>query len=170
MGLRFFEKTADVSIAVGFHQTVGAGILDGRQDDGGAGAPLTMKSNDGRQIELGQYIAVEHQDGLVQILLGVLHSTGRSQRHRLDDVADRHAQLPAVADQVFDPAGLIVQAEDDLVNLRNLPEEVDLIAEKRTVEDRHDRLRRIERERAKARTLPAGEEDRLHRRPRRIRR
>ena len=50
--------------------------------------------------------------------------------------------------------GLVVQAENDLVDLGNLPEQVELVAEKWSIEDRDDRLRCVKGQRAKARAFP----------------
>ena len=54
---------------------------------------------------------------------------------------------------LLDSLRLIIQAQDDFVDLRNLLEQIDLIVEKRPVEDRHDRLRRVDRQRAQPRAL-----------------
>ena len=60
------------------------------------------------------------------------------------------------------PFGLIVQAENHLVDLRQLLEELDLVMDKRAIEDRHDRFRRIEGEWPETRTKPSSQEDGLH--------
>src|SRR6185436_7650862 len=80
----------------------------------------------------------------------------------LDDVANLDAGLRAVAEDVLDPARLVVQAEDDFVDFRHLLQQVDLVVEERTVEYRDDGLRRVERERPEPRALAPDEKDGLH--------
>ena len=70
--------------------------------------------------------------------------------------------LGAVAEDLLDPPRLVVQAQDDFVDLRHLLQQVDLVVEKRPVEDRNDRLRRVDGERPEPRALAPGEKDRLH--------
>ena len=70
--------------------------------------------------------------------------------------------VAAVAEDLFDAPRLVVEAEDDLVDLRHLLEQIELIVEKRPVEDRDDRLRRVNRQRAEARAFAPREQDRLH--------
>ena len=65
----------------------------------------------------------------------------------------------AVAEDLLDPPRLVVEAEDDLVDLRHLLQQIDLVVEERPVEDRHDRLRRVNGQRAQPRALAPGEQD-----------
>ena len=59
----------------------------------------------------------------------------------------------AVAKDLFDAARLVVEAEDHLVDLRHLLDQIELIVEKRAVEDRHDRFGCVNRQRPEARAL-----------------
>ena len=68
----------------------------------------------------------------------------------------------AFAEDLLDPARLVVEAEDDLVDLRHLPQLIDLVVEERPVEDRHDRFRRVDGQRPQARALAPGEKNGLH--------
>ena len=117
------------------------------------------------EIDLRQHVAVEHDHRLAQRLAGVAHGAGGAERRRLDDVADAQPAVAAVAEDLFDPARLVVEAEDDLVDLRHLLQQIELVVEERPVEDRHDRLRRVNRQRTEARALAPREQDRLHRQP-----
>ena len=73
------------------------------------------------------------------------------------------AGVAAVAEDLLDAPRLVVEAEDDLVDFRHLLQQIDLVVQERPIEDRHDRLGRVNRQRAKARALAPGEQDRLHR-------
>ena len=70
--------------------------------------------------------------------------------------------LRPVAEHLFDAARLVVEAEDHLVDLGHLLEQVDLVVEERAIEDRNDGLRRMDRERPQTRALAPGEQDGLH--------
>ena len=54
----------------------------------------------------------------------------------------------AAAHAGFDSVGAVVQAENDLVDFGDLPDEIQLIKKKWSVEDRNDRFRSIEGHRA----------------------
>ena len=68
----------------------------------------------------------------------------------------------AVAEDLLDAPRLVVEAQDDFVDLRHLLEQIDLIVEKRPVEDRNDRLGRVNGQRPQPRALAPGQKDRLH--------
>ena len=162
VGVRLLEKAADVAIRVGFDQAVGRRIVDRRQDDRRARLALAVQPDDAREIDLRQHVAVEHDDRFGQLVARVLDGARRAERRGLDDVADLDPELGAVAEDLLDAARLVVEAEDDFVDLRNLLQQIDLIVEKRPVEDRNDRLRRVDRERPEPRALAPGQKDRLH--------
>src|SRR5581483_12473020 len=95
----------------------------------------------------------------------VAYGAGGPERRRLDDILDRQPRLAAVTEQFLDPPRLIVQAEDHFVDLGHLLQQVELIVEKRSIEDRNNRFRRVNGERTEARAFAPREEDRLHGQP-----
>ena len=99
-----------------------------------------MQPDDGGQIHLRQDVAVEDHNRLAERLAGVADGARGPQRRRLDHIADRDARLAAVAEDFLDASRLIVEAENHLVDLRHLLEEIELIVEKGPIEDRHDRF------------------------------
>ena len=115
-----------------------------------------------RKIDLRQHVAVEHDDRVAHALRGVAHRAGGAERRRLDDVAELDAGVAPIAEHLFDAVRLVVQAEDHLVDFRHLLDEIELIVEKRPVEDRNDRLRCVNGQRAKPRALAPDEKKRLH--------
>jgi hypothetical protein len=159
------HETADVTLRIGFHETVRFGVFDRRQHDRRARPAFSMQSEDLRQIDLRQHVAVEHNDRLREAVGRVLHRTTCTEGRWLHDVPDPDAHGRPVAEDLLDLMGPEVQAQDDLVDLRHLLEEVELVMEKRPVEDRHDRLRRMNRERPQARPHTPGQKDRLHDNP-----
>ena len=147
------QEPPDVAVRVGLDQPVRAGVVDRRQHDRRLGLALAVQRDDGRQIHLRQDVAVEHDDRLAQRLAGVAHRAARAERRRLDDVADREARVAAVAEDLLDAARLVVEAEDHLVDLRHLLQQVELVVEERPIEDRDDRFGRVDGERAEPRAL-----------------
>ena len=71
-------------------------------------------------------------------------------------------ELGAVAEDLLDAPRLVVEAEDDFVDLRHLLQQIDLVVEKRPVEDRNDRLGGVDGQRPEPRALAPGQKDRLH--------
>ena len=153
-------------VRVGLDQPVGARIVDRRQHDRRLGLALAVQPQHGAEIDLRQHVAVEDDDRLGQRVAGIADGAAGAERHRLDDVAELDAEAFALAEDLLDAARLVVQAEDDFVDLRHLPQQVDLVIEKRPVEDRHDRLRRVDGQRPQPRALAAGEQNGLHSNPR----
>ena len=116
----------------------------------------------GAEIDLRQHVAVEDDDRVVQRLARVSHGAASAERRRLDNVTDRQIGLAAVAEDLLDAPRLIVEAEDHLVDLRHLLQQIELIVEKGTIEDRNDRLGCVNRQRTQARALAPREQNRLH--------
>ena len=162
VGLRLFQKPEDVARRVGFHQPVRAGILHRRQHDRRLRLALAVQRDDARQVDLREHVAVEHHQRVGDAFAGVAHAAGGAERRRLDDVAHLDADVTAVAEDFFDALGLVVQAEDDLVDFRHLLDEVELIVQKRPIENGDDRFRRVDGERAQARALASDQQKSLH--------
>jgi hypothetical protein len=93
---------------------------------------------------------------------GVAHRARGSERCRLDDVPNPDAGSGAIAEHFFDTTGLIVEAQDDLVDLRYLLDEIQLVVQKWAIEDRNDLLRCINGKRPQPRALSPDEKKRLH--------
>jgi hypothetical protein len=126
-------------------------------------ALLAVQRDHRREVDLRQHVAVEHDHRFAQRLAGIAHRAGGAERRRLDDVADREPAVAAVAEDLLDPPRLVIQAEDDFVDLGHLLEQVELIVKERPVEDRDDRLRCVNRQRAQPRAFSPREQYRLHR-------
>ncbi len=121
-----------------------------------------MQRDHGVDVDAGHHVAVEHHQRVVDALGGVTNRAAGAERRGLDDVAQPHAGAGAVAEHFLDAPRLVVQAEDDLVDLRNLLQQIDLVVKERAIEDRHDRLRRMNRQRTEARALASGEQNGFH--------
>ena len=125
-----------------------------------------MQPQHGAEVDLGEDVTVEHHHRL-----GELISRYRMAPPVPSGIGSTTYPMPqtqsfAFADDFLDAARLVVQAEDDLVDLRNLTQQIDLIVEKGPVQNRDDRLGRVHRERTQSRALAAGEQNGFHDNPR----
>ena len=162
VGRRLLAEGAHVARGVRLDQPVGRRIVDRRQDDRGPRAARAVPVDDGAQVDGGQHVAVEHHDRAVEVRCAEPDGAPGAQRLRLDRVADARAASAAVADDALDGVRPVVEAQNDLVDLGQLPEQVDLVVQQRPVEDRHDRLGRVAGQRTQPRAESAGEQDGLH--------
>ena len=162
VGLGLLEEAPDVAVTIGFDQPVGRRILDRREDDGRAGLALAVHADDRRQVELRHHVAVEYDDRFRELVACVLDCAGRPERHRLDHVANLDSQVGAVAEDLLDPARLVVEAENHFVDLGDLLQQIDLVVKKCSVEDGNDGLGRVNRQRSQTSPLAPCEEDSLH--------
>ena len=121
-----------------------------------------MEADDRGDIDGGHHVAVEHHDRVVDALRGVADGPAGAERRRLDDVAQAQAEAGAVTEGLLEAARLVVEAENHLVDLRHPLEQVDLVGEEGPVEDRHDRLGGVQRQRPQPGALAAGEENGFH--------
>src|SRR5213078_145970 len=90
---------------------------------------------------------IEDDDRAVESAARELDAAGGAERLGLHDVTQTYPQLGSITEDRGDRLGLIVEAENHLVYLGHLFDQVDLIGEERPIEDRHDRFRRVEGER-----------------------
>src|SRR5262245_53732009 len=156
------EEAADVSGIVCLDEPVRRRIVDRGQDDRRARVPLPVKSNDAAEIDLRQHVAVEHDNRFRQLIAGVFDGARGSKRRGLDDVADLDSDVRPIPEDLLDPARLIIQTENDFIDLGHLLEKIDLVVQKWAIEDRNDRLWRVNGEWPESGSLAPGQKDRLH--------
>ena len=121
------------------------------------GARSTMRA----EIDVGEHVAGDHEERLVELVHRVAHRAGGAERRLLGGVAHAHAELGAVAEVVADVVGEERDRHHDVVEavLREQPHDV---LHHRHVGDRHHRLRLVARERPQPRAFAAGQDHRLH--------
>ena len=112
-------------------------------------------------VEVGEDVAVEHQEALVEQVLGELQRPARAERLGLLDVAQPHAVRAAVAEHVADAAGEEAAGHDHVVHAV-AAQPLEHEGDERAVDERHDRLRDRRGQRPQPRPLAAGEDQRLH--------
>src|SRR5213075_3110709 len=89
------------------------------------------------------------------------HGAGRAERRLLDRVRDVHAERVAAAEVAADRLREKGDGHDDVIEAVALQELEDVL-HARLADDRDHRLRLVRRQRAQARALAAGHDDRLH--------
>ena len=79
-----------------------------------------MILDDPREIEIGDGIAADHDKGLIEEFLGLLHAAGRAQGSLLNRILNVHAQALTIAKVVLDGFGHVLQGNhhiDDAMTL-----------------------------------------------------
>jgi hypothetical protein len=124
-----------------------------------------MQTDDRVHVDRRHHVAIEHDHGVGDALPRKANRTSRAERRRLDDVTNADAGALAAAKHLFDTPRLIVEAENHFVDLRDLLEEIDLVMQKRAVEDRNDWFRRVNRQRPQTRALTTCQQYCFHDKP-----
>jgi hypothetical protein len=132
---------------------VGDALDSKRRDPAG----LAMARGEGRQVDVGQRVAGDHEERLVAEELGArAHAACRTEELLLEAVGD------ALAEVLADCLREVVQVRDHAVERMAL-DQVDDVLHHRPVEHGHHRLRDLVRERAQPGPKPGCENHRLHR-------
>ena len=100
----------------------------------------SWKAIDLAEVDVGEDVAGDHEEPLVEHVHGVAHRSGRAERLLLGGVDHLHAELAAVAEVVADDVGHEGQGHDDLVDA--VPaQQADDVLHHRPVDQRQHRLR-----------------------------
>ena len=117
--------------------------------------------DDPAEIDVGEHVAGDHEERLVELGHRVAHRAGGAERRFLGGVAHPHAELRAVAEVGADVVRHERDRHDDVVEA--VPgEELHDVLHHRHVRDRHHRLGLVARERAQPRAFTAGQDHCLH--------
>jgi hypothetical protein len=112
-------------------------------------------------VDVGQDVPVEHQEAVLEQVLGVLQGARGAARLGLLDEPQAHPEARAVAEHRLDLRGQEAARHDHVVHaVAGQPLEHE--AHERPVDERHDRLRGARGERPQPRPLPADQDDGLH--------
>ena len=131
--------------------------------DGGHRLLLVVERDELGEVDVGDHVAGDDEEALVEVLHGVAHRAGGAERHRLVGVDDLDAELGAVAEVGLDGVGHEGDGHDDLVEAVP-PQQGDDVLHHRAVGHRQHRLGRVRGERPQAGALAAGHDHGLHRR------
>ena len=127
-----------------------------------ASAPrASWNATNAREIEVGEHVAVAHDQALVDALGREADAARGPERLVLDDEAQLHVAVALVGEVLGERVGQVAEREHRLVDaVRREP--VELALHERDVRDREQRLRRRVGERPQPGARAADEDDGLH--------
>ncbi len=155
------EEAVDGAIGVGDHDAVLERVWHRGQHDGGRGALLLVVLHHLRQINVGEGVATDDDEGFVQKLLGILDAARGAQRRVFDHVGDVDAEVGAVAEIIADRRAEILQGYDNVGDPVLLEKAKDVLHH-RLADDWHQRFRHAARQRPQPRALAARHHDGFH--------
>ena len=157
----FSRNRSIVPVVAGDHDAEVDRVVHPLQRDRRERAAVAVRLDDGGEVDVGDDVARDHEERLVELVHRVAHRTRGAERRVLGRVPHPHAELGAVAEVVADLVGEERDRHHDVVEavLREEPHDV---PHHRHVRDREHRLGLVARERAQTGAFAAGQDDRLH--------
>ena len=156
------EEAFDAALLVDHHDAELERVLDALEGDGDHGAALLVKGEDLTEVEVGEGVATDDDEGVVaEMVLSQLDAAGGARRRLLDGVLHVHAEEGAVAEVVADDLGQEHEGDDRLVEAV-LREELDDVLHAGLAAQGHHRLGLVARERPQAGAFAAGHDDCTH--------
>ena len=100
------------------HDAEGGGVGHRVEGDGALGAARAVEGHESGQVEIGEDIAVDHDEGLVDAgeRGGEPDGAGRVERLGLDGVRQAHAGDPAIGIGLHEGIGQVAEREDGLID------------------------------------------------------
>ena len=98
-----------------------------------------MAGDQGGEVDVGDDVAGDHEEALVELVHGVAHRTGGAERRLLGGVLDADAELGAVPEVGADVVGHEGDGDDEVVEAVLL-QQVDDVFHHRSVGQRHHGL------------------------------
>ena len=117
---------------------------------------LRWKTDDLRQVEIGEEVTADDQKSVVEIFRRGLHRPGSAEVFQGGDVSDPHAEFAAITEETLDGHRLMIKEQDQLGNAVFF-QEIDDMEHDRPVDQRDHRFRDIDRQ-----GLDAGAESSRH--------
>jgi len=115
-GEGFSRKLVDRAVLAQAHQAVARRVRDGDERQRAGRAGLLVLGDLRAEVEVGEDVAVEHEEALVEELLGELQRARRAARVGLLDEAQADAEVRAVAEDVADLRRLEAAGHDHVVD------------------------------------------------------
>ena len=161
VGRGLLDELAHGAVLFDTDEAVGAGVLDRdeRQRRRGLGA-LVLGDLRG-QVDVGEHVAVEHEEALLEQRLGELQRAGGAARVGLLDVAQAQPVRRAVAEDVAHGRGQVAHRHHHVVDAVDL-QPLEHVGQERPVDQRDDRFGDRGRQRPEPGPLAADEDHRLH--------
>ena len=95
---RLLEEALDRAVLVGDDDAELERVLDVHEADGGQRLVLVVEVDDATEVDVGEHVARDHEEPLVEVLHGIAHRPGGAERRLLGRVDDADAELAAVAE------------------------------------------------------------------------
>ncbi len=160
-GIGLLEELGDRAVVVVADEAEGRGVLDRIEAERGAGAAGDVLVHQRGQVEVGERVAVEREEAILEQVLGELDRARGAAGLGLLDVAQSRPAGDLVAERGPELVGQEAARHHDL--LHPVPRHpVDHVAQERPVDQWDDRLREGEGDRAQAGAVPPDEDQRLH--------
>ena len=141
------EEAFDLPLLVGHDDPELERVVDRLETDRHRGALLPMGSDERREVDVAECVARDHEEGVVETLLGELHRARGAEGLFLDGVVDVHVERLAAAEVRADGLRHEGERDDDLVHL--VPaQQIEDVLHARLADDRHHGLRLVGRQRA----------------------
>ena len=155
------EEAVDAAVLVGDDDAELERVLDRRQPDRGQRLVLVVEVDDAGEVDVGEHVAGDHEEALVELVHGVADRAGRAQRLLLGGVDHPHAELGAVAEVGADVVGQVGDGDHDVVEAVPL-QQLDDVLHHRLVGQREHRFRGVRGQGTQAAALTAGHDHGLH--------
>ena len=158
---RLLEEALDVSLVVGDHDPVLERVRHGVEHDRGVRAALGVRAHHRGEVDVGERVAADHQEGVVEQVGGVAHAARGAERPVLDDVLDLHVEVGAVAEAVANLGAEVGERHHHLGDAVLLEQAKDVL-EHRGAHHRDERLGETAGQRTQTRSFTPRHDHCLH--------
>ena len=161
---RLLEEALDAALLVDDHDAELERVVDRLQRERRERAALAVERDDLAEVEVAEGVARDHDERLVEMLLGVAHRARGAERLLLDGVLDAHAERAAVAEVAADHLRHEGERHDDVIDAVPV-HQLDDVLDARLAADRHHRLGLVRGQRPQTRPLASRHHDCAHQVP-----
>ncbi len=162
--LRLLQEGEDAPGLVGGDEAEGARVLDAAEVEGDVGAALLVGGDEGRDVEPGEDVAVEDEDGVVgpgvEPVGDVADGAAGAEGLLLGDVLEVEPEVGAVTEVRLEDLGEVRGGHHHVFDAGGAGAG-QLVGEEGDARGGHHRLRRAHRERPQPGALAADQEDRF---------
>ncbi len=158
---RLLQEPFDGAVVAGDHDAVLERVLHPHQADRRQRAVIAVSLDDGAEIDVGEHVAGDHEERVIELVHRVSHRPGGAERRLLGRVGHAHAELRAVTEVVPDVVRHERHRDDDLVDPMAL-QQVDDVLHHRPVHQREHGLGRVRREGTESSALAPCHDHGLH--------
>ena len=158
---RLLEEALDGPVLVGDDDAELQGIVHRLEGEGGHPPALAVEGNHLAQVDVGEHVPGDDQEGLTELVTGVAHRSSRAQRGRLGRVDHPDPELGAVPEIGPDGVGHEGHGDHDVLE-PVLAEQIDHVLHHRDVGHGEHGLGLVGREGAQPGPLATRHDDRLH--------